>query len=95
MDKTPKPASDDGARLRKIEGQIKGVQKMLLDGRYCMDILTQLESIVGAIKRVEENVLARHLHTCVRDSLAGRNRLDQNRKITEIVDVLARFRAHS
>lgn len=95
MDKTPKPASDDGARLRKIEGQIKGVQKMLQDGRYCIDILTQLESIVGAVKRVEENILSRHLHTCVRDSLSGRDRRDQDRKIAEIVDVLARFRAHA
>jgi DNA-binding FrmR family transcriptional regulator len=82
------------ARLRKIEGQVQGVQKMIADGRYCIDILTQLSSIVGAVKRVEAAIMARHLRTCVRDSMAHPDREDQDRKIDEIIDVLDRFRSH-
>ena len=53
------------AFLRKIEGQIRGVQKMITDGRYCVDILTQLSSIVGAIARVEDKIFKKHLEGCV------------------------------
>jgi DNA-binding FrmR family transcriptional regulator len=95
MTHTPKPPSDDAGRLRKIEGQVQGVRRMVEDGRYCIDILTQIRSIAGALAKVEENILARHLRTCVRDSLAGRDRDDQDRKIAEIVDILGRFRARS
>jgi DNA-binding FrmR family transcriptional regulator len=94
MKETHRNAADDLARLRKIEGQVQGVQKMISEGRYCIDVLTQIASIVGALKRVEENILGRHLRTCVRDSLARGTTADQERKIEEIVDVLARFRSH-
>jgi DNA-binding FrmR family transcriptional regulator len=91
---SPRSAADDLARLRKIEGQIQGVQKMIGEGRYCIDVLTQISSIVGALKRVEENILHRHLRTCVCDSLAKGTAADQDRKIEEIVAVLGRFRRH-
>lgn len=94
MPKTPRSAADDLARLRKIEGQIQGVQKMIGEGRYCIDVLTQIGSVVGALKRVEENILDRHLRTCVRESLAKGTAADQDRKIDEIVAVLGRFRNH-
>ncbi|HHF42112.1 MAG TPA: metal-sensitive transcriptional regulator, partial [Candidatus Aminicenantes bacterium] len=55
-------------RLKRIEGQIRGVQKMIEEERYCIDILIQLSSIMGAIKAVEENLLERHLRTCVQTS---------------------------
>jgi DNA-binding FrmR family transcriptional regulator len=83
---------DDLARLRKIEGQIKGVQKMIEDGRYCIDILTQLDAVSGAVRKVAENILHRHLRTCVQDSLASGPRADRERKIEEIVDILGRLR---
>jgi DNA-binding FrmR family transcriptional regulator len=82
-------------RLRRIEGQVRGVQKMIEDRRYCIDILTQLGSIAGALRKVEENILSRHLRSCVRASLAGRDPNDQNRKIGEIIAVLSKFRRSS
>jgi DNA-binding FrmR family transcriptional regulator len=94
MIQAPRSAADDLARLRKIEGQIQGVQKMIGEGRYCIDVLTQIGSVVGALKRVEENILDRHLRTCVRDSLSRGSRADQDRKIEEIVAVLGKFRSH-
>lgn len=80
--------------LRRIEGQIRGIQKMIEEKRYCIDILTQLSSVVGAIRRVEENILNRHLRGCVRESFAKGNREDKSSKIDEVIDVLQKFRKY-
>ena len=84
----------DLVRLRRIEGQIRGVQKMIEEKRYCVDILTQLTSIVGAIKSVEENILERHLKGCVHQSFTKGSKDDKARKIDEVVDVLKKFRRY-
>ncbi len=80
--------------LRRIEGQIRGIQKMIEEKRYCIDILTQLSSVVGAIRRVEENILNRHLRGCVRDSFTKGNKEDRGNKIDEVIEVLQKFRKH-
>ncbi len=85
---------EDIGRLKKIEGQIRGVQKMIEEKRYCIDILTQLSSVVGAIKSVEENILERHLKGCVNQSFSKGNKLDRSQKIDEVVDVLKKFRKY-
>jgi DNA-binding FrmR family transcriptional regulator len=79
-------------RLKRIEGQIRGIQKMIEDERYCVDILTQLSSIQGAIKSVEVNILERHLKGCVQHSFTKGNKEDKTEKIEEVIDVLKRFR---
>ena len=81
-------------RLRRIEGQIRGVQKMIEEKRYCIDILTQLSSIVGAIKGVEENILERHLKGCVQHSFAEGSKMDRSEKLDEVIDVLKKFRKY-
>lgn len=78
--------------LKRIEGQIKGIQKMIEEKRYCIDILTQLSSVAGAIRRVEENILNRHLGGCVRQSFNKGSREDREKKIEEVIDVLQKFR---
>jgi DNA-binding FrmR family transcriptional regulator len=78
--------------LKRIEGQIRGIQKMIEEKRYCIDILTQISSVVGAIKRVEKNILNRHLRGCVRESFAKGNRQDREAKINEVIGVLSNFR---
>jgi DNA-binding FrmR family transcriptional regulator len=85
---------EDIVRLKKIEGQIRGIQKMIEEKRYCIDILTQLSSVVGAIKSVEENILERHLKGCVQMSLDKGGKQDRNLKIDEIVGVLKKFRKY-
>jgi DNA-binding FrmR family transcriptional regulator len=82
------------ARLRKIEGQIRGIQKMITEKRYCIDILTQLNAVVGAIERVEERVLEKHLRGCVNHSFAEGGEGDRQKKINEIVEVLRKFRKY-
>jgi CsoR family transcriptional regulator, copper-sensing transcriptional repressor len=79
-------------RLRRIEGQVRGIQKMIADKRYCMDILTQLASVSGALKSVEENILGRHLRGCVSDSFKDGSEEDRIRKIDEVIDALGKFR---
>jgi len=82
------------SRLRKIEGQIRGVQRMIEEKRYCIDILTQLSSVMGAIMRVEENVLNRHLKGCVQESFEVGSREDRQKKVDEVVTVLRKFRKY-
>jgi len=78
-------------RLSRIEGQVRGVKKMIEDKRYCIDILTQLSSIVGAIKSVQENILRRHLRGCLNESFTKGDREDQVRKIEEVIEALRKF----
>jgi len=76
--------------LKKIEGQIRGVQKMVGDKRYCIDILTQLNSIIGAISRVRGKILQTHLEGCVQDALKGKSEMERSRKIAEVIEVVKR-----
>ncbi len=86
--------TDQLERLRKIEGQIHGIQSMIKEGRYCVDILTQLSAVIGAIMRVEENILTRHLESCVSYSFSKGRRRDKEEKMKEIIELLRRFRKH-
>lgn len=80
------------ARLKKIEGQIRGIQKMITEERYCIDILTQLASVSGAIKRVKENILERHLKGCVLHSFTKGGKNDRQKRIEEVIGILQKFR---
>jgi len=79
------------ARLKKIEGQVRGIQRMIESKRYCIDILTQLASVSGAIKRVESNILERHLKGCVQYSFCKGSKEDREKKIEEVIQVLQKF----
>ena len=85
---------DEIVSLKRIEGQIRGIQKMIEEKRYCIDILTQLSSIVGAIRRVEENILNRHLRGCVRDSFTKGSKENRGEKMDEVIEVLQKFRKY-
>ncbi len=78
--------------LKKIEGQIRGVQKMIENKRYCVDILTQLHSIVGAILRVESKILQKHLEGCVAYALKSRSEVEKQEKIEEVINLITKFR---
>lgn len=74
--------------LRKIEGQIRGIQKMIEENRYCVDILTQLYSITGAIHRVEDGILEKHIGECVVSALRGKGEPERQKKIKEIINLV-------
>ena len=74
-------------RLRRMEGQVRGVQKMIEEGRYCVDIVTQLQAISAAANKVAEQVLEGHIRGCVADAIKG-ERGDE--AITELMTVLSK-----
>ena len=78
-----------GARLKRIEGQVRGIGRMVDDDRYCIDILTQLRAARAALRRVEDEVLNDHVGHCVEGAIASGDADDQRRKIQELLTVLA------
>jgi DNA-binding FrmR family transcriptional regulator len=82
------------ARLRRIEGQIGGIRKMIDEDRYCIDILTQTSAVVSALRGVEDLVMQNHLNTCVVDAIKSDNAEDQQQKLDEVMDVIGKFRRH-
>ncbi len=78
--------------LRRIEGQVRGIQKMVESKRYCVDILTQLSAAHSAILRVQDSILEKHLDHCVKNAIAGKSGRDRQQKINEIFGLLKRFR---
>jgi len=78
-------------RLRRIEGQIAGIARMVEEKRYCVDLLTQLRAARTAIKRVEEQILREHVEHCVVNAVRVGKRVEQQQKIDELLDVIARF----
>jgi DNA-binding FrmR family transcriptional regulator len=79
-------------RLNRIEGQIRGISKMIQEDRYCVDILTQIRSASNALAKVQENIFKGHLESCVRDSLTGDDAVDRESKVDEILEILSKFR---
>lgn len=77
-------------RLRRIEGQVRGLARMVEDDRYCIDIVTQISAVRAALKRVEEEVLRDHVGHCVEHAIASGNATDQREKIAELIELLAR-----
>ncbi|MEW6170571.1 MAG: metal-sensitive transcriptional regulator [Candidatus Omnitrophota bacterium] len=78
--------------LRKIEGQIRGIQKMIEEKRYCVDIITQIHSIIGALYRVENETLKKHIENCVVDALSGKSTREKEEKIEEVIKLVSKFR---
>src|SRR3954467_2956602 len=77
-------------RLRRIEGQVRGLARMVEGDRYCIDIVTQISAVRAALRRAEEEILADHVGHCVEGAIASGNKGDQRRKIAELMDVLGR-----
>ena len=77
-------------RLGRIEGQVRGISKMLEEGRYCIDIVTQISAVRAALRRVEEEVLKDHVSHCVEHAISSGDKADQRRKIAELMAVVGR-----
>ena len=79
-------------RLRRIEGQVQGLQRMIDGDAYCVDILMQVAAVQGALEQVEKLLLGRHIESCVTDALRSGSKNDRQRRIDELLDVFTRFR---
>jgi DNA-binding FrmR family transcriptional regulator len=77
-------------RLSRIEGQVRGIARMVDEDRYCIDIVTQVAAVRAALRRVEEEILRDHVAHCVEHAIASGNKADQRRKIEELMAVVSR-----
>jgi len=81
----PADHSEDLVRLRRIKGQLEGVERMVQDGRYCLDIVTQIRSIMAALRSAEGLVMERHVRHCVKDAINARDARLSEEKINELL----------
>ena len=77
-------------RLGRIEGQVRGLSRMVDEDRYCIDIVTQISAVRAALRRVEEEVLRDHVAHCVEHAIASGDKADQREKIAELMEVIGR-----
>jgi len=91
MKKHPNHA-DNIVALRRIEGQVRGVQKMIEDHKYCIDILTQIHAVKGALSSVEEKILEKHFKNCVTDAVKGASEKEKQQKMDEILKLIHQAR---
>jgi DNA-binding FrmR family transcriptional regulator len=77
-------------RLRRVRGQLDGIEKMITDRRYCPDIMNQLRAASSAIKSIETQVMSRHLRHCVAHAIQSRDPKASEAKITEILALFER-----
>jgi DNA-binding FrmR family transcriptional regulator len=80
------------SRLNRIEGQVRGISKMVADGRYCIDILTQMQAVRAALTKVEHAILQDHLGKCIEGAILSGNADDQRAKANELIQLLERAR---
>jgi DNA-binding FrmR family transcriptional regulator len=77
-------------RLSRIEGQVRGLSRMVDEDRYCIDIVTQIAAVRAALRRLEEEILRDHIGHCVEHAIASGNKSEQRRKIEELMSVASR-----
>ena len=85
------PNPNLAVRLKRIEGQVRGVSRMVEEERYCIDILNQIEAVKAALTRVEEQVLKGHAAHCVAHAIKSGNVKDQTQKFDELVELFSRY----
>jgi CsoR family transcriptional regulator, copper-sensing transcriptional repressor len=78
-------------RLKRIEGQVRGVQRMVDEEVYCVDVLTQISSVVSALEKVGAILLKDHVEHCVRESVESGDREKTDEKIEELTAAVERF----
>jgi DNA-binding FrmR family transcriptional regulator len=81
-----------GRRLSRIEGQVRGIGRMIEEERYCIDILQQIQAIKSALAKVEDAILKDHAATCVESAIASGDERDQRIKFGELVDLFGRVK---
>ena len=87
--KDPKPTIN---RLRRIEGQVRGVAQMLEDDRYCIDVLHQVQAVKSALAKVESQILKDHAACCVAEAIDSGDPAEQRTKFSELVDLFERVK---
>lgn len=79
-------------RLRRVEGQVRGIIAMIEDNRYCIDILHQMQAVKAALAKVESSILKDHAASCVEKAITSGDTDDQRTKVSELVDLFDRLK---
>jgi DNA-binding FrmR family transcriptional regulator len=79
-------------RLNRIEGQVRGIAKMVAEDRYCMDILTQMQAVKSALSKVESQILKDHAACCVAEAISSGDEGEQKEKFDELVDLFEKMK---
>lgn len=82
---------DSISRLKKIEGQVRGLQRMVEEKKYCVDILLQISAVYGGLKKVGHAILKNHIKTCVDGAMPSPDEEGKDKKIQELIEVFDRF----
>lgn len=77
-------------RLKRIEGQVRGVARMIEEDRYCIDVLTQIRAVRAALTRVESEMLKGHLDHCIESAIVRGDKAEQRQKASELIELLER-----
>lgn len=83
---------ENTAALKRIEGQVRGIQRMINDRVYCIDILNQIQAVKGALARVEEKILQKHFRHCVTTAIIGSSEEQKQQKLDEILRLINQTR---
>lgn len=79
-------------RLKRIEGQVRGIGRMIEEDRYCIDILHQIQAVKAAIARAESEILKDHAAHCVSEAITSGNKKAQKEKVSELVDLFDKLK---
>ena len=88
MNKDDKPSRLKS--LNRIEGQVRGLSRMVEEDRYCIDIVTQISAVRAALARIEEQILREHIQHCVKDAMISGSKADQEQKIENLMAIISR-----
>ncbi len=83
--------TENKSRVSRIEGQVRAVNRMIDDGEYCVDIITQIQAARSALQSVSKIILEKHLKHCVAATLKEQNEADIDEKLAEIMTVIKRM----
>lgn len=84
----PEPrTSDIVRRLKSVEGHVRGIERMVEEGAYCVDVVNQILAVQRALKKVSAAVLDHHLHACVTEAVRGEDDAAKDRVLRELMDV--------
>ncbi len=90
MERSDKPRLRN--RLNRIEGQVRGIARMIDEDRYCIDVLTQVRAVRSALARVEGELLKQHLEQCIVGAIVSGDAAEQRAKAAELIELLERAR---
>ncbi len=79
-------------RLHRIEGQVRGIARMIEEDRYCIDVLHQVQAVKAALSGVEDAILANHAASCVEEAIESGNEADQREKFNELVALFSKVK---